>query len=120
MQAYLHFGTGNEPRQTIATEARESVMFWQAAGLTWTATGYGARIPSHYMVKFEGRWRRVYIARYGNAGTYYIGKAGQWLATVDIDKDDANAAFNLRERVRADITFEQVERDLTGGAGFDD
>ena len=85
MKAYLHFGTGNEPRQTISVPAKIAIMPWQAAGLTWTATGYGARIPSRYMVQWDGRWRRVYVACYGNAGTAYIGKPGAWLATVDID-----------------------------------
>lgn len=46
-------------------------------------TGYGRAIPSPNLVKWRGRWRRVYICRFGNAGTAYIGKPGNWLATVE-------------------------------------
>ena len=44
------------------------------AGLTWTASGYGARIPTVHQVQVLGRWRRVYAAQWANAGTMYIGK----------------------------------------------
>lgn len=49
----------------------------------YSATGYGAKIPTRYMVRFGPRWRRVYMAQFGNAGTAYIGKPGAWLAVVD-------------------------------------
>jgi hypothetical protein len=84
MKAYLHFGAGDEPRQTLEVECRITELPWQAAGRTWTATGYGARIPSRYMVKHEGRWRRVYVACYSNNGSAYLGKPGAWLCTVDL------------------------------------
>lgn len=48
-----------------------------------SAMGYGAKIPTRYMVRFGSRWRRVYVAQFGNAGTAYIGKPGAWVATVD-------------------------------------
>ncbi len=83
-KAYLHFGFGTEPRQTVETEHKLAPLAWQAAGLQFNATGYGSRIPTEHMVKHFGRWRRVYVANYGNAGTAYIGKPGDWLATVDL------------------------------------
>lgn len=49
----------------------------------YSATGYGARIPTQYMVRFGARWRRVYVAQFSNAGTAYIGRPGAWVATVD-------------------------------------
>lgn len=87
--AYLQFGgaalgTPNGPFQTIEVECKESLLPWQKAGRTYTATGYGLRIPSSYMVKWEGRWRRVYVCQISNAGTAYLGKPGDWLCTVDI------------------------------------
>ena len=85
MKAFLHFGTGSEPRQTVEVEAKREPMRHHKLGLSWTASGYGPRIPSDLMVKWEGRWRRVYIACYGNAGSAYIGPARAWLATVDIE-----------------------------------
>lgn len=44
---------------------------------------YGAKLPSSEMVLFRGRMRRVYVANYGNSGTLYLGKPGQWQATVE-------------------------------------
>ncbi len=85
MQAYLHFGTGTEPRQTVAVDHRDTPMWWHERGLSYTASGYGRAIPSRYMVRWEGRWRRVYVCQISNAGTAYIGKPGAWLATVSLD-----------------------------------
>ena len=85
MKAYLHFGFDNEPRQTISVPAKLAPMWWQSKGLTTTRSGYGAKIPTIHMAQWNGRWRRVYVACYGNAGTAYIGKPRAWLATVDID-----------------------------------
>ena len=85
MRAYLHFGFGNEPRQTIETDCRISELPWQRAGLSYTATGYGRRIPSRYMVRHNGRWRRVYVCQISNAGSAYLGKPGAWECTVDVD-----------------------------------
>jgi hypothetical protein len=48
-----------------------------------TQTGYGAAIPTRYMVKYGSIWRRVYCASYGNSSTLYIGKPGAWIATVE-------------------------------------
>ena len=88
-KAYLQFGGAacglpNEPFQTIETECRIDLLPWQKAGFTYTATGYSRRIPSRYKVKHNGRWRRVYICHFSNAGTAYLGKPGAWLCTVDI------------------------------------
>lgn len=71
--------------QIVAVDWKESPLSWQIRGLTYTASGYGRRIPSRYMVLWEGRWRRVYVCQYGNAGTAYIGPSAKPLATVDID-----------------------------------
>ena len=85
---YLQFGGAfcGEPRGPMLTqecEYKESPLPWQERGLSYTATGYGARIPSRYMVKHNGRWRRVYVCQYGNAGTAYIGPSKAPIATVD-------------------------------------
>jgi hypothetical protein len=75
---YLHFGFDNEPRQTVKVQSRHQL----APRKGQTQSGYGAAMPSDHMVKYNGRWRRVYVANHGNAGTAYIGKPGAWLATV--------------------------------------
>jgi len=83
MNAYLQFSAGpNGPFQTVAVECRET----EAPRSGRTVSGYGRKLPTSYQVKWEGRWRRVYVAQFGNAGSAYIGKPGAWVATVDIDR----------------------------------
>jgi hypothetical protein len=60
--------------QTIELETKIQPLWWQERGLSFTATGYGKRIPTSYCVRFNGKWRRVYCAIYSNIGTCYIGK----------------------------------------------
>lgn len=70
---------------TQSVEAKRSPMWWQERGLSFTSTGYGSRIPTHYMVKFNGRWRRVYVRIYSNIGTAYIGKWSQVGENITVD-----------------------------------
>lgn len=89
MEAFLHFGgafcgESGGPMQTVKTECKESPLWWQERGLSYTASGYGTRVPSRYMVKWLGRWRRVYICQISNSGTAYIGTWQKPLATVDL------------------------------------
>lgn len=37
-----------------------------------SATGYGGKIPTRYMLRIGKRWQRVYMMQYGNAGTAYV------------------------------------------------
>jgi hypothetical protein len=46
---------------------------WQKMGLSYTATGYGAKIPTRYMVRtVDQKWRRVYCAIFSNSGSLYV------------------------------------------------
>lgn len=56
----------------VRVPARVEPLWWQERGLSYTATGYGGRIPTTYKVQVDGRWRRVYCAVWSNAGTCYI------------------------------------------------
>jgi len=48
-------------------------LLWQKMGLQYTATGYGAKIPTRYMVRtIDQKWRRVYCAIFSNVGTCYV------------------------------------------------
>jgi hypothetical protein len=92
MKAFLQFGGAAlgmpaGPFQTIEVPAKYVPLPWQERGLQETATGYGRRLTSPYMVRWEGRWRRVYVAQFSNAGTAYIGKPGAWIATVDVEPE---------------------------------
>jgi hypothetical protein len=87
--AYLHFGgpfTSEQPapRLTIETEVKQEELWWQKRGLSYTATGYGRRIPTEYKVQYNGRWQRVYCCIYSNNGVLYIQSKGKAIATVDI------------------------------------
>ena len=45
---------------------------WQKRGLTYTATGYGTKIPMRKVIKWsDGKVRRVYCDIYSNAGSCY-------------------------------------------------
>lgn len=59
---------------TVSVEHKISELWWQKQGLSFTASGYGKRIPTRHMVKFNGKWRRVYCHIFSNRGTLYIGK----------------------------------------------
>ena len=78
-QFYIHgatHGTNGEYSNsfTVSVDHKEQPLWWQTKGLTFTATGYGSRIPTRYMVLFNGKWRRVYARCYSNNSTLYIGK----------------------------------------------
>lgn len=42
-----------------------------------TVSGYGPKIPTSAMVRYDGRWHRVYVMVYSNSGTAYIVKGGK-------------------------------------------
>jgi hypothetical protein len=92
MKAFLHFGGAatvdgaDSPRMTHEVECKESPLPWQARGLQYTASGYSVKAPTPYLVKWAGRWRRVYSCCVSNAGSLYLGKPGAWLCTVDIER----------------------------------
>lgn len=78
MKAYIKFSStrtdgSRDSFATIEVPAKISELQWQKAGLHYTASGYGRRIPTRYMVRFGSRWRRVYAYQIRNAGTLYIG-----------------------------------------------
>jgi hypothetical protein len=37
-----------------------------------TASGYGRRMATRYLVRLKGKWRRVYCCQISNAGTCYV------------------------------------------------
>lgn len=59
---------------SVEVESKHVPLYCHQHGLTQTATGYGKRIATATMVKFNGKWRRVYCCIFSNVGTCYIGK----------------------------------------------
>jgi hypothetical protein len=47
-------------------------LWWQSKGLQYTASGYGSRIPTRYMLKYNGKLRRVYMRVFSNIGVLFI------------------------------------------------
>lgn len=60
-------------------EKKQSMLPWQRAGLQQTASGYGKRLTSSYMLRIQGErvWRRIYVVCYSNAGSAYVVIKGQ-------------------------------------------
>ena len=53
-------------------ETKVDMMPHQERGLSYTATGYGHKIPTTYKVKHNNRWKRVYCRVFSNNGSLYI------------------------------------------------
>jgi len=68
---------------TLELESKDAPLAWQESGLSYTAAGYGKRIPTRSMVRVHGKWRRVYCCIYSNIGTCYIGKLAENLTIRD-------------------------------------
>ena len=69
---------------TVAVDAKDSPLWWQKQGLSYTASGYGSKIPTRHMVRFNSRWHRVYCRIYSNAGTCYIVSGKEQFIVNDI------------------------------------
>ena len=75
--AYERFYADNKEsywsmRCWVTMPVKTSLLPWQERGLSYTATGYGAKIPTTRMVRWNSRWHRVYCAVYANSGLPYI------------------------------------------------
>jgi hypothetical protein len=53
-------------------EKKEDYLPFHKLGLSYTRSGYGAKIPTIHKVKINNRWRRVYCCCYSNSGTCYV------------------------------------------------
>ncbi len=62
-------------------ESKDAPLPHHVAGLMWTATGYGRKIPTARMVRLPGspRWRRVYCCIFSNIGTCYVARGPGWI-----------------------------------------
>ena len=58
-------------------------LWWQEKGLSYTASGYGRKIPTQYMVYHEKRLKRVYCCIFSNVGTLFIVSKGKELTIRD-------------------------------------
>lgn len=58
----------------IPVEHKHAPMFCHKIGVMQTTSGYGKKIATDIMIKYRGKWRRVYCCIFSNSGTCYIGK----------------------------------------------
>ena len=62
-------------------------LWWQVKGLQQTATGYGGKLTTEYMLTIPGAPRpyRVYAICYSNAASFYILRKGNMLFLRDYE-----------------------------------
>lgn len=58
---------------------KEVPLWYHLKGLSQTASGYGRKLTSRFMIKDKNRWKRVYVCQYSNAGTTYFVRNGEWV-----------------------------------------
>ena len=87
IKAYLQHGRAGEAMATESVEAKESPLWFHLRGLSYTASGYGERIPTPYMVRVAGRWCRVYAFCISNASTLFIGRNLRTGTIVSLDRE---------------------------------
>lgn len=62
----------------------EKPLWWHKKGLSYTASGYGEKIPTSKVIKMDdGRERRIYCDIYSNIGSCYIIVKGKKLFVRD-------------------------------------
>jgi hypothetical protein len=66
-------------------------LWWQKRGLTQTATGYGRKLTTEYMLALPDSPRpyRVYAICYSNVASFYILRKGEWLFLRDCELEEA-------------------------------
>ena len=73
MEFFLQFKSDhNDCFLTVEVESKENEMRHHRLGLQYTATGYGSKLPTRHMIRFDGRWYRVYSICYSNVSTEYV------------------------------------------------
>lgn len=50
---------------------------WMERGFQETASGYGKRLNSGWMINFEGRKYRIYVTIYSNSGSSWFKSKGR-------------------------------------------
>lgn len=85
---------------TSNVPVRESPLPWQRQGLQQTASGYGKRLATPYMVQVLGRWHRVYSYQFSNIGTLYIGASIKAGFVVELWRNNANVLQAEIHRVK--------------------
>ena len=85
----------------LIEEWKRNPLWHHLHNLSYTASGYGKKIPTEYMVRIGPRWHRVYCIIFSNAGSVYIILKGnrEFISTNSPDlprpsKDESRSAGN--------------------------
>ena len=70
---YEHASSLNYTDARLATQAKVTDVPRKGQ----TVSGYGGAVPTRYMLKYAGYWRRVYAMAYGNSATLYVKVKGE-------------------------------------------
>ena len=79
IKAYVQHGTSGTPMRTEEVEVKTDPLRHHTLGLSYTASGYGAKLPTVFKVFYQGRWYRVYSVCFSNVSTEYIISKGEKL-----------------------------------------
>ena len=52
-------------------------LWYHLQNIQQTATGFGEKLSTEYMVEYLGRKRRIYVSQHSNVGTAYINVKGE-------------------------------------------
>ncbi len=70
---YVQFGSGSPgPFVTFACKVKTKPLPAHIAGLAFSVSGRGARIPTAQILKLERRWRRIYTCKHGYVDELFI------------------------------------------------
>lgn len=74
--------------------------WWQKQGLSFTASGYGAAIPTRYVTTINGREHRIYAVVYSNNGSLYVRIRGVKYFIDEHDIIRQNGRTPIRQFIR--------------------
>lgn len=57
------------------------------------ATGYGSKIPSSQLALVNGKWQRVYVAQYSNAGSPWVQIKGERVCIRERDVENGSELY---------------------------
>ncbi len=82
---YLDTSTVQERRETALPAPR-------------TRSGYGSKLPTSHQLRIGGRWHRVYMVCWSNAGTAYVVKGVEplYIATGALSRTKRASGMTLR------------------------
>jgi hypothetical protein len=82
-------------------------LWWQKQGLQQTATGYGSKLTTEYMLHLpdSSHSYRVYAICWSNVASFYILRRGQrlFLHDAELEEERDAARYRLKESARLDV-----------------